>query len=122
MTKSPRNHLLRRLTLSTAFALAALCSTVALAGEVKVGTGPIQLDDKGKITSKDVIVDTLDEIPGEDVWKAFVYAKLDNPAPGPLYVEFYQDLDGNKTLVWRHEEPDFQGDKYINIEVDLEGG
>lgn len=122
MTKSPRNHLLRRLTLSTAFALAALCSTVALAGEVKVGTGPIQLDDKGKITSKDVIVDTLDEIPGEDVWKAFVYAKLDNPAPGPLYVEFYQDLDGNKTLVWRHEEPDFQGDKYINLELDLEGG
>lgn len=122
MTKSPRNHLLRRLTLSTAFALAALCSTVALAGEVKVGTGPIQLDDKGKITSKDVLVDTLDEIPGEDVWKAFVYAKLDNPAPGPLYVEFYQDLDGNKTLVWRHEEPDFQGDKYINVELDLEGG
>ena len=122
MTKSPRNHLLRRLTLSTAFALAALCSTVALAGEVKVGSGPIQLDDKGKITSKDVLVDTLDEIPGEDVWKAFIYAKLDNPAPGPLYVEFYQDLDGNKNVVWRHEEPDFQGDKYINIEVDLEGG
>jgi len=122
MTKSPRNHLLRRLTLSTAFAMAALCSTVALAGEVKVGSGPIQLDDKGKITSKDVIVDTLDEIPGEDVWKAFIYAKLDNPAPGPLYVEFYQDLDGNKNVVWRHEEPDFQGDKYINIEVDLEGG
>lgn len=122
MTKTPRNNLLRRLTLSTAFAAATLCSTAALAGELKVGSGPIQLDDKGKITSKDVLVDTLDEIPGEDVWKAFVYAKLDNPAPGPLYVEFYQDLDGNKSLVWRHEEPDFQGDKWINLELDLEGG
>lgn len=122
MTKSTRTSLLRRLTLSTVFALTALCSTVALAGEVKIGSAPIQLDDKGKITSKDVIVDTLDEIPGEDLWKAFVYAKLDNPAPGPLYVEFYQELGGEKILVWRHEEPDFQGDKYINVELDLEGG
>ncbi len=24
--------------------------------------------------------------------------------------------------MWRHEEPDFQGDKYINLELDLEGG
>lgn len=121
MKKAPRINLLRRLTLSTAFALAALCSTAALAGEVKIGTAPIELDDKGKVKNKDVIVDTVDEIPGEDVWKVFVYARLDNPAPGPLYIEFYQDVDGNKSLVWRHDEPDFQGDKYIIAEVELEG-
>lgn len=121
MNKAPRIRFLRRLTLSTAFALAALCSTAALAGEVKIGTAPIELDDKGKIKNKDVVVDTVDEIPGEDVWKVYFYAKLDNPAPGPLYIEFYQELDGNKGLVWRHDENDFAGDKTINIELELEG-
>src|SRR5262245_60947706 len=103
MNSTSRTHLLRRLTLPTAFALALLGSRAAHAGEVKVGASPIEIDEAGKITTKgkSAIVDTLDEEPGEDIWKAYVHAKLDNPAPGPLYIEFFQELDGNKSSVWR---------------------
>lgn len=123
MNSKPRNNLLRRLTLSSAFALAALSSTAAYAGEVKIGATPIEIDEAGKITAKgkSAIVDTLDEIPGEDVWKAYFHAKLDNPAPGPLYIEFFQDLDGTKSQVWRHDENGFNGDKYVYLELELEG-
>lgn len=123
MTKPSRSHLLRRLTLSTAFALAALCSTAAFAGEVKVGATPLELDDKGKLTAKgkDAVVEELDEVPGEDVWIAHIYARLDNPGEGPLYVEFYQELDGNKSLVWRHDENNFAADKFVNLELELDG-
>lgn len=118
------SNLLRRLTLSTAFVLTTLGSTAALAGEIRVGATPIEVDDKGKITSKgkSAVVDTLDEVPGEDRWVAHIFARLENPAPGPLYIEFYQELDGEKTMVWRHDINDFQGDKWINEEVELEGG
>lgn len=123
MNSTSRKNLLRRLTLSSAFALAALSSTVAYAGEVKVGASPIEFDEAGKITAKgkSAVVDTLDEEPGEDLWKAYVHAKLDNPAPGPLYVEFFQELDGNKTSVWRHDENDFSGDKFVYLELELDG-
>jgi MYXO-CTERM domain-containing protein len=123
MTITPRNNLLRRLTLSSAFALAALSSAAAYAGEVKVGATPIEIDDAGKITAKgkSAVVDTLDEVPGEDRWIAYVHARLDNPAPGPLYIEFFQDLDGNKSSVWRHDENDFAGDKYFYGELELDG-
>ncbi|HEY8379724.1 MAG TPA: hypothetical protein VIK91_24705 [Nannocystis sp.] len=114
---------LRRFMLSSAFVLAALGSSVAYAGEVKIGATPIEIDESGKITAKGkaAIVDTLDEIPGEDVWKCYLHAKLDNPAPGPLYIEFYQEINGEKSLVWRHDENDFAGDKYIYVELELEG-
>ncbi|MDC0718488.1 MYXO-CTERM sorting domain-containing protein [Nannocystis bainbridge] len=123
MTKTPRNYLLRRLTLPSAFALAALSSTVAYAGEVKVGATPIEIDGTGKITAKgkSAVVDTLDEVPGEDRWIAYVHAKLENPAPGPLYVEFFQELDGNRSSVWRHDENDFAGDKWFYGELELDG-
>ena len=123
MTKTPRNYFLRRLTLPSAFALAALSSTVAYAGEVKVGATPIEIDGTGKITAngKSAVVDTLDEVPGEDRWIAYVHAKLENPAPGPLYVEFFQELDGNRSSVWRHDENDFAGDKWFYGELELDG-
>ena len=123
MNSTPRINFLRRLTLSSAFALAALSSAVAYAGEVKVGATPIEIDGAGKITAtgKSAVVDTLDEVPGEDRWIAYVHAKLDNPAPGPLYVEFFQELDGNKSSVWRHDENDFAGDKWFYGELELDG-
>lgn len=123
MTSTPRINFLRRLTLSSAFALAALSSAAAYAGEVKVGATPIEIDDAGKITAKgkSAVVDTLDEVPGEDRWIAYVHAKLDNPAPGPLYIEFFQELDGNKSSVWRHDENDFAGDKWFYGELELDG-
>lgn len=114
----------RRWTISTAVALAALCSTTAFAGELKVGAAPLDVDDKGNITAagRKAAVDTLDEVPGEDVWQAHIWAKLDNAAAGPLYLEFYQNINGTDSLVWRHEEGDFAGGKYFTGELDLAGG
>jgi MYXO-CTERM domain-containing protein len=114
----------RRWIFSTAVALAALCSTSAWAGELKVGAAPLDVDDKGNITAsgRKAAVDTLDEVPGEDVWQANIWAKLDNAAAGPLYLEFYQNLNGTDSLVWRHEEGDFAGGKFFSGEVDLQGG
>ncbi|WP_434421355.1 MYXO-CTERM sorting domain-containing protein [Nannocystis pusilla] len=111
------------MTLSSAFALAALSSAAAYAGEVKVGATPIEIDGSGKITAqgKSAVVDTLDEVPGEDRWIAYIHAKLENPAPGPLYIEFFQNLDGNKSSVWRHDENDFAGDKWFYGEIELDG-
>jgi len=117
----------RRWFLPTAVAMATLCSTaasVAWAGEVKVGAAALEVDDKGNLTAsgRKAIVDTLDEVPGEDTWVVHVWAKLDNAAEGPLYFEFYQSISGGDSLVWRHEEPNFPGGKYFSGEIELAGG
>lgn len=116
----------RRWTLSTAVAVATLCSTasVAWAGEIKVGEAKLDVDDKGNLTAsgRKGVVDVLDEVPGEDTWVAHIWAKLDNAAEGPLYFEFYQSLGGTDSLVWRYEEPSFAGGKYFTGEIELAGG
>ena len=117
----------RRWTLPTAVAMATLCSTaasVAWAGEIKVGASALAVDDKGNLTAegRKAIVDTIDEVPGEDTWQVNVWAKLDNTAAGPLYFEFYQSLSGSESLVWRHEEPNFPGGKYFSGQIELAGG
>lgn len=124
MTNRLRNQPNRRWILGTAVAMAALCSTAAWAGEVKVGATELAVDDKGNLTAegRKAIVDTLDEVPGEDLWKAYIWAKLDNAAEGPLYIEFYQNLNGSDSLVWRYEESNFNGGKYYSAEIELAGG
>lgn len=114
----------RRWMISTAVALAALGSTTAWAGELKVGAAPLDVDDKGNITAagRKAAVDTLDEVPGEDTWQAQIWAKLDNAAAGPLYLEFYQNLNGTDSLVWRYDAGEYAGGKYFSGEVDLQGG
>lgn len=114
----------RRWMFSTAVALAALCSTTAWAGELKVGTAPLDVDDKGNITAagRKAAVDTLDEVPGEDTWQAHIWAKLDGAAAGPMYFEFYQNLNGTDSLVWRHDAGEYAGGKYYSGEVELAGG
>ena len=114
----------RRWMFSTAVALAALSSTTAWAGELKVGTAPLEVDDKGNITAagRKAAVDTLDEVPGEDTWPAHIWAKLDGAGAGPLYLEFYQNLNGTDSLVWRHDAGEHAGGKYYSGEVELAGG
>jgi MYXO-CTERM domain-containing protein len=109
---------------STAVALAALCSTTAWAGELKVGAAPLDIDDKGNLAAsgRKAAVDTLDEVPGEDMWQAHIWAKLDNAAAGPLYLEFYQNLNGTDSLVWRYDAGEYAGGKYFSGEVELAGG
>jgi MYXO-CTERM domain-containing protein len=97
---------------------------VAWAGEIKVGASTLEVDDKGNLTAagKKAAVDTIDEVPGEDTWQVNVWAKLDNAAEGPLYFEFYQNIGGGDSLVWRHEEPNFPGGKYFSGQIELDGG
>jgi MYXO-CTERM domain-containing protein len=120
-----RSQLLRRCIFPTAIAAVVLGgSSVAWAGEIKFGTGTLETDDKGNLTAagRKAAVDTLDEEPGEDMWKTFLWAKLDNPAQGPLYFEFYQSLNGQDSQVWRYDAGEFGGGKYFASELELEGG
>lgn len=126
MTKPMYSHT-RRWSLPTALAMAILCSTaatVAWAGEIKIGASALEVDDKGNLSAagRKNIVDTLDEVPGEDVWKAYVWTKLDNAAAGPLYFEFYQNLNGENSMVWRYDAGEIPGGKYWSGEIELEGG
>lgn len=124
MNKRLRIQPHRRWIFSTAVAMAALCSTAAWAGEIKVGATELAVDDKGNLTAegRKAAVDTLDEVAGEDMWKAYIWAKLDNAGEGPLYLEFYQNLNGADSLVWRHDEGNFSGGKYFSGEIELAGG
>ena len=114
---------LHRLITDAAFAAPMLTSVIAYAGEIKFGAQELAVDDKGVITAegKKAAVSELDNIPGEDAWQAFVWAKLDNAGEGPLYFEFYQEINGQNSLVFRHEENGFDGAKYFSGEIELQG-
>jgi MYXO-CTERM domain-containing protein len=115
----------RRWLLPTAVAMATVCAaSVAWAGEIKFGTSKLEVDDKGNLTAagRKGVVDTVDEVPGEDRWEVSLWSKLDNAAEGPLYIYFYQTLNGTTSEVWRHDENDFAGGKYYSADIVLEGG
>ncbi len=99
-------------------------ASVAWAGEIKFGESTLEVDDKGNLTSagRKAVVDVLDEVPGEDRWETNLWAKLDNPAEGPLYFQFYQDLNGTLAEVWRYDEDNFGGGKHFSADIVLEGG
>jgi MYXO-CTERM domain-containing protein len=125
MNNRMRSQLSRRWIFPTALAAVTFGSTaVAWAGEVKFGTGTPETDDKGNLTpaGRKALVDTLDEEPGEDMWKTFLWAKLDNAAQGPLYFQFYQNLNGTDSEVWRFDAGEYPGGKYFSTELELEGG
>ncbi len=127
MTNSLRMQSHRRWLLPTAVAMATLCSTaasVAWAGEIKFGTSKLATDDKGNLTAegRKAVVDTVDEVPGEDRWEVHLWSKLDNAAEGPLYFQFYQNLNGTTSEVWRYDEENFAGGKYFSADIELEGG
>jgi MYXO-CTERM domain-containing protein len=104
----------------------ALTATPALAGEFKFGEGidSLQVDDKGKLTadSKKNALKELDKIPGEDEWDLNLWASLDGGRDeGPLYIEFWQKVQGNDAIVYRHEMNDYDGRRQILVSIILEG-
>jgi len=109
--------------LFSAFALPLLAGSTAFAGEIKFGQEMLDVDDKGALSAdgKKKVVAELDNVPGEDAWLAYAWAKVDKGAEGPLYVEFFQDLSGEEQLVWRYEESSYDGSKYVSMEIELEG-
>ncbi len=114
---------LHRMMLVSAFALPLLIGSTASAGEIKFGQEMLDVTDKGALSSdgKKNVVSELDNVPGEDMWLAHTWAKIDKGAEGPLYVEFFQQLNGESMLVWRYEEGSYDGSKYVNMEIELEG-
>jgi MYXO-CTERM domain-containing protein len=107
-----------------AFACTLLLSAPALAGEVKFGTAPLAVDGSGNLTAagKSATVTELPSAPGDEEWILHLWAKLDKGAPGPLYVEFYgKTPDGQAYLAYRHEHSDYEGDKYVSMEIELSG-
>lgn len=93
----------------------------ALAGELKVLAAEPEVDGSGKLTGNP---ETLKEIPsaeGEEIWTIHMWAKIDKGAPGPLYAEFYGDLNGKRYLAQRFEKSDYDGEKYVSWSIELDG-
>jgi MYXO-CTERM domain-containing protein len=114
---------LRRTFSAAVFAAALLTSASAIAGEIKFGQEPLAVEADGKLTAegRKATVEALDNVPGEDLWVAHVWAKLDNGAAGPLYFEFFQEVAGQNSVVLRHEVGDYGGEKQISVEIELPG-
>lgn len=124
----PRNShhsWLRPLAFAVALAGGALVSPAVFAGEVKFSAEPFDTDDKGALTDagKSAATKTLASVAGEESWPLHIWAKIDKGAPGPLYVEFFGELPGSgkRYLAWRYEHSAYDGEKFVTIEVELEG-
>ena len=99
-----------------------LGSGAAWAGELKIGAEPHELDDKGKLT-KDARAKAVTElessVPGDELWSLFLWAKIDNGADGPLYLEFYREYQGKTLMAHRMEYDGYGGERYITMDVEI---
>jgi MYXO-CTERM domain-containing protein len=116
--------IVKRFLFSATLATGLLFATNALAGEMKFGEGSasLQTDDSGKLTDggKKSSIKEIDKVPGEDVWDLKIWMQIKGAA-GPLYVEFYQTVQGQESIVHREDIP-YEGEKFITASVPLEGG
>lgn len=116
---------LRNLSFALAIGGGLLLAPQAFAGEVKFGAQPLETDDKGKLTEagKSAAVKQLPSNPGEEVWPLHIWAQIDKGAPGPLYVEFFDKLPGSgkRYKAWAYEHAGYEGDKFVTLELELEG-
>jgi hypothetical protein len=121
--------ILRAMLTSATFAAGLLIATSAWAGpgdeEIWFGTGADSLatDENNKVTSEGAKTKTaeVDRIPGEEDWEIRIAARLNGYAgTGPLYIEFYQTINGEEHIVYRHEEPNYDGSRNLAITTVLE--
>lgn len=121
---------LRAMLSSATLAAGLLIATSAWAGpgpeEIWFGTGAdsLETDENNAVTSAGAKTktDEVDRIPGEEDWEVRIAAKLNGYAgTGPLYVEFFQDVQGTEHKVWHHEEPNYDGNRNLAITTVLEG-
>src|SRR5262249_7250952 len=123
MSKHPSR--LRSLGFALALGIGLLAAPHAFAGEVKFGAQPLETDDAGKITDagKKGASKQLPRRPGEEVWPLHLWAQIDKGAPGPLYVEFFDKLPGSgkRYKAWAYEHSTYDGEKYVTLEIELEG-
>lgn len=104
-----------------------LLPAVAWAGDLKFGEGQAALatDDEGKLTAEGAktAINEIDRIPGEDAWDLKVWAKIDKGAPGPISIEFKQNIEGvGESIVFKKVVvQDYEGGKYVSFQLFLEG-
>ncbi|PRQ01318.1 hypothetical protein ENSA5_26890 [Enhygromyxa salina] len=126
-------HILISATVTVAAATAGLAvgltPSEALAGpqsdEIWFGTGAdsLETDDKGKLTAEGEASRTseVDRIPSEEDWELKLHARMGkHAAAGPVYVEFYQTVQGNEYIVYRHEDADYSGSRLYTSVITLE--
>jgi hypothetical protein len=127
MNRPLKNHPFRSAASGLALGLVVAFTAVpALAGEVKIGEGitSLEVDDNGKLTAdgRKTALSELDKLPGEDAWDANIHATLDSGrGDGPLYVEFWHKVQGEWQSFWRHDMNDYDGRKYVIVNILLEG-
>ena len=102
-------------------AVTAAVAPAAFAGEVKVLAEAPEVDGSGKLTGKAETIKEINSEAGEELWTVHLWAKLDKGAPGPLYAEFFGDLNGKKYLAQRFEKSDYDGEKYVTWSIELDG-
>jgi len=115
----------RRFVSAVAFTGALLVAAPAFAGEIKFGKEPLAVDGDGKLTDagSKAAVEEIPSVPGDEEWVVHLWARLDKAGPGALNVEFYgKTPDGQRYLAYRHVENNFEGGKYVVLELDLEDG
>jgi hypothetical protein len=106
---------------------AALCgvllgSSTAWAGELLVGAEPLPVGDDGNIT-KDAkgkaVAEIESSVPGDEAWTLYIWAKIDNPAIGPIYLEFYRRHDGRELMAHRVPYEEYDGGKFLRMDVEI---
>ncbi|MEM7159930.1 MAG: hypothetical protein AAF799_44230 [Myxococcota bacterium] len=124
LTHAPSSWL-RPLAFALVLGAGALAAPNALASEVKFAAEPFETKDDGSLTDagRGAAISELASLPGEESWPLHIWAKLDKGAPGPLYVEFFDKLPGSgkRYMAWRYEHNGYEGEKYVSIEVELDG-
>ena len=126
--------ILRTLLISAAFVIPG--ATVSLAPTSVFAAGPeseqmwfgtgqdsLETDEEGKVTAEGAKTktDKVDRIPGDDDWELKVHARMGKyAAEGPLYVEFYQSVQGKEYIVHRHEDANYDGSRLYTAVIVLE--
>lgn len=121
----PTRSIVRRFVPALVLAAAFLFAAPAFAGEIKFGKEKLAVDGEGKITDAGLkaAVEEIPSVPGDEEWVVHLWAKLEKAAPGALNIEFYgKTPDGQRYLAYRHAENDFEGGKYVSLELELEDG
>lgn len=125
MAMSKHSSRLRSLGFALALGVGLLAAPHAFAGEVKFAAQPLETDDSGKLTDagRSAATKQIPSRPGEEVWPLHIWAQIDKGAPGPLYVEFFDKLPttGKRYRAFQHEQGDYDGGKYVSLELELEG-
>ena len=128
--------LLRNLLLSASTALAGVSAAVIVLtpataeagpsqGEIWFGTDAdsLETDENGKLTEEGAKTRSkeIDRIPGEEDWELKLHARMGkHAAEGPLYIEFYQTVQGKEYIVLREEDPNYDGSRYYTHVMVLE--